>query len=175
MHACICILFALIGPVALAQPSDPPPPEETETAGPVGTQPESANPIPESDKTDTLVFMVNAANPSTSLKRSRLKNLYMGNAPFWKGSVPVVAFVRGHESRVMKGFLSEVVGLSLPAFQRYWSTVELSGRAMAPAQVRSVDALLERVAQTPGGIGFAMRSEIEGSQRLDGVRIIEMP
>lgn len=122
---------------------------------------------------DAIVAVVNARNPTPSLTKAEIKNIYLGTTAFWHGVVPMKVYVRQADSPAGKAFIEGVLGMNSQRFAAHWSSRELAGQGVAPERVSSPDLLAEKVKGTPGGIGFMLASEAWTSPPA-GVRVIAL-
>jgi len=117
-----------------------------------------------------VVVLVNARNPTNALALAEAKKLFLGQTSFWHGVVPVKIVTRPDSSPAAKAFFA-LIGQSAQSFQKQWNELQLAGRGVAPKAVGSIQDVATAVAQTPGGISFALASEAWNVQ-LKGVKII---
>lgn len=116
-----------------------------------------------------VVVVVNARNPTSHLSKAQLRKLFTGTTGFWHGVVPVKLFVRPPAGDAAKVFFGSILDMSPQAFAQHWDKLQLSGRAVAPRTVASSDELAGVIARTPGGIGFALASEV---WQTNGLKVI---
>jgi ABC-type phosphate transport system substrate-binding protein len=119
---------------------------------------------------ETLVVIINARNPTNALALAEAKKLFTGQTSFWHGVVPVKLLTRPASSAPAKAFYA-LLGLTAQSYQKQWDELQLAGRGVAPKSMASLQDVANAVAQTPGGLSFALASEAWNVQ-LKGVKII---
>jgi ABC-type phosphate transport system substrate-binding protein len=106
-----------------------------------------------------VVVLLNARNPTQSIGSADLNKIFLGQTAFWHGVVPVRVVLRPDGGIVAKTFYESVLKTTPQAFRKHWDEVQLSGRAVAPKVVASVEEVAALVAQAPGAISYALASE----------------
>jgi ABC-type phosphate transport system substrate-binding protein len=74
--------------------------------------------------------------------------------------VPVKVVIRPDASKAAKAFYETVLSMSPQAYRKHWDELQLAGRGVAPKGLASPEELAVAIAQTPGGIGFGLASEV---------------
>ena len=108
---------------------------------------------------EQVVILLNARNPTKSLPKAQVRNMFMGTTSFWHGVVPVKVFIRSAASPAAKLFFEPILGKSAQAYAKHWDRLQLAGRGVAPKKVGSAAEMAGLIAKVPGGIGFALSSE----------------
>jgi ABC-type phosphate transport system substrate-binding protein len=121
---------------------------------------------------DGVVLVVNARNPTQRLSKAEAAKLFLGQTAFWHGVVGVKIIVRPDDSAASKQFYGKVLDMTPQAFRSHWDKLQLSGRAVAPEVIGSIDEVARKVAATPGGLAFALASETWID--LKGIKLIEV-
>lgn len=117
-----------------------------------------------------LVVLLNARNPTNTLPLSEAKKVFLGQTAFWHGVVPVKVFVRSDSSPPAKA-LYALIGVTAQAFHKNWDELQLAGRGVSPKSFATIQEAAQNVAQSPGGITFALASEAWNMQ-VKGVKVI---
>lgn len=120
---------------------------------------------------DEVVLLLNARNPTASVSRGDVSNLFTGKTAFWHGVVPVKVLVRPGTSSAGKAFYEPILGMNAQSFAQHWSKLQLSGKGIAPTTVGSAEEMAGMIAKTPGGVGFVLASE---AWKIDGVKVIQI-
>ena len=125
---------------------------------------------PTGQEVDTSRFtvVVNASRPTT-LKRHQVADLFLKPAPRWPDGTPVAVVDLSIKDATRAAFSKGVLEQSTAAVVHHWQRQMLSGR-VAPPLVKSQDAALAFVAQTPGGIGYAA----PGAALPEGVKVVKL-
>ena len=120
---------------------------------------------------DEVVVLVNGRNPTQSLNKTELAKLFLGQTAFWHGVVPVKLFIRPDSSKSAQAFYSPVLGMTPQAFCKHWDEIQLAGKGVAPKSCDGVDELVQNISKAPGGVGFALTSEM---WQVNGVKVITL-
>ncbi|HEX6241725.1 MAG TPA: hypothetical protein VFZ61_12545 [Polyangiales bacterium] len=120
-----------------------------------------------------VVIVLNARNPTSALSASEASKIFLGQTAFWHGVVPVKVMIRPDGSIAAKMFYESVLKQTPQAFRKHWDELQLSGRGVAPKAYGSAEELAAAVAGAPGGIGFALSSEIWKVQNK-GIKVINI-
>lgn len=119
-----------------------------------------------------VVVVLNQRNPTKSMTAAQAKAIYLGNTAFWNGTVPIRVISRTASSPAAV-FFDKVVEMSPQRFSSYWTSRQLAGQGVKPAEVESASTLVEQIKKNPGAVGFALRSELVGVD-LVGLTIISL-
>jgi len=109
------------------------------------------------------VVVVNAANPTTSLKKDKASQMFLKRVVRWDDGRDVVPVNLERSSPTREAFSRAVHGKSASAVESYWQQ-QIFGGKDAPPPVRNSDAdVLTFVRSNPGAIGFVSPSATLGS------------
>jgi ABC-type phosphate transport system substrate-binding protein len=114
-------------------------------------------------------LVANASVAVANLSRNDARLYFTMRVKEWPDGTPVRVFVLADEHPLHQSFAKTVLGLFPYQLRRAWDRQVFSGTGQAPVRVDSAQALIERVAETPGAIGYA---EDTGSN--PGVRVMEV-
>lgn len=113
-----------------------------------------------------LVLVVNKVNPTMSLSRSQVIDLYMGKyVAFPDGSKAIPVDIED-DLETREQFYDSLVGMPLARVNAYWSKVKFSGRARPPTQQKSEQAILEFVMETENAIAYVHESNVTGNVKV---------
>jgi ABC-type phosphate transport system substrate-binding protein len=111
---------------------------------------------------ETLVMVVNKANPSASLTKSDAKRLVLGQTISWPGGGKVVLVMKPEQSADRASVLQKVCGMSEAEYTRYEMQVVFAGRPAAAVQIEPSSAAIKSfVKANPGAVGFVHQSEVD--------------
>ncbi len=128
--------------------------------------------ISESQSRPTIYVVVNARTRVRSMSKPLIRSMYLGRRLRWKDGRPVRAFLRSVRDPATRMFMDRVMGMTYARYRRSWTSRQLSGQGMAPSRVSSVRSLAQRVATTPGALGYMTGKEI---RRFRSKRIRPVP
>ena len=100
-----------------------------------------------------VAVIVHKSVPADSIKKYELLDLYTGDIRVWDDDRPVVVFDLKPRGDIRKTFY-KYLGKSSSRMKSIWMKNMLSGEGDPPESVKSEEEILEKVASTPGAIGF---------------------
>jgi ABC-type phosphate transport system substrate-binding protein len=114
-----------------------------------------------------LVLIVHKDNPTSSLSRSQLIDLYMGRYVAFPNGEKAIPVDIEDDLQTREKFYGSLVGMPLARVNAYWSKVKFSGRARPPTQQKDEKAILNFVMQTENAIAYVHESNV-----TDDVKIV---
>ena len=102
-----------------------------------------------------------------SLSKTDLLDFYTGDVQSWPDDRTVVVFDLKVRGPVRDAFY-EYLGKTSSRMRSIWLKRKLSGEGDPPESFETEAAVLQRVATTPGAIGFVQKANVSG----DGVKIL---
>jgi hypothetical protein len=105
-----------------------------------------------------------------SLTRNEARLFFTMRLKNWPNGTLVKVFVLPDNNPLHNRFSNEVLGLYPYQLRRVWDRQIFSGTGQAPTTVSSEQEMLERIATTPGAIGYADGPIDDSSIRLLEVR-----
>lgn len=100
-----------------------------------------------------IAIIANKSVKEGSISKSTLIDIFTLNKSFWSnGSKITVVDLRG-ESQMKEGFY-DFLGFSYSEIQKIWLKRQFSGKSMPPIACKSEREIVEKVASTPGAIGY---------------------
>ncbi len=122
---------------------------------------------------ETIGFrvIVNAANETAAVERSRVSKMFLKKVRSWPDSeLSVVAADQSEKAPVREAFTRAIHKKKVSAIKSYWQRMTFSGRDVPWQELGSDRSVLEFVDGNTGAIGY-VSPEIELS---DGVRVLEI-
>jgi ABC-type phosphate transport system substrate-binding protein len=114
-----------------------------------------------------LVLVVHKDNPTSTLSRSQLIDLYMGRYVAFPNGERAVPVDIEDDLQTREKFYDYLVGIPLARVNAYWSKVKFSGRARPPTQKKDEKAILNFVMKTENAIAYVHESSV-----TDDVKIV---
>ena len=108
-----------------------------------------------------VAVIANKSVPVDTIKKSELLDFYTGDIKKWKDEQPVVILDLKPRGDTKKAFY-KFLGKSPSRMKSIWLKMMLSGEGDPPLSMRSEDELLQKVASTPGAIGFVSQRRVNG-------------
>jgi hypothetical protein len=118
---------------------------------------------------DTTVAIVNPGEATHPFERKTLRAAFGMTLQSWPDGQPLTIFVFRDENPLHQQFCRTVLGVLPYSLRRNWDRLLFSGGGQAPIVVNNVHEMLQRVATTPGAIGYLNKESVDES-----VSIIEI-
>jgi len=94
--------------------------------------------------------------PADQLDRTSLFDVYSGDIQEWANGAPIVLIDLKPKTDIKEAFY-DYLGKSASRMKSIWMKNMLTGEGQPPVSVESQEAILERVASTPGAVGYIDR------------------
>lgn len=111
-------------------------------------------------------IVVNPSVSQASVAKSTLRAIFGMRLRNWSDNTPITVFVLRNDDPVHTAFSKEVLNMFPHQLQRAWDRLVFSGTGQAPVVVNSVQEMAERVAATPGAVGYLKRDMIDDRLRV---------
>lgn len=115
------------------------------------------------------VLIVNDSTTVAELTRNEARLYVTMRLKQWPDGTQVKLFVLPDDNDLHQRFVNVVLGLYPYQLRRVWDRQIFTGTGQAPTRVSSEDEMIQRVASTPGAIGY-----IESSEPSLGVRAVQI-
>jgi ABC-type phosphate transport system substrate-binding protein len=102
---------------------------------------------------------------ASSVSRSELTDIYTLSTTMWENSAPIVVCDMRSDNPTKGKFYSSIKK-SPNDLKKIWMRIVLSGEGKAPEMLDSEDEVLDRVASTPGAIGYVNASKVRGDVKV---------
>lgn len=110
--------------------------------------------------TAQVAVIAHKSVPADTLSKTRLLDCYTGDAKKWAGGQDITVFDLKPKGKVRKAFY-RFLGKRSSRMKSIWLKNMLSGEGSPPEAVESEEALVEKVAATPGSIGFVRKALVD--------------
>jgi len=114
-------------------------------------------------------LIVNEAVAQQSMSRNEARRCFTMRLPTWENRLPVRVFILPDDHPVHRQFTKSILGLFPYQLRQVWDRQIFSGTGQAPMTVATEEEMIERVATTPGGIGY-----VESGANHPHIRILEV-
>ncbi|HTY37792.1 MAG TPA: hypothetical protein VMH23_11815 [Bacteroidota bacterium] len=101
----------------------------------------------------------------SAISASAAADIFSLSTKEWKDGSPVVVFDQKTEGATRTKFY-EFIGKSPIELKKIWMRIQLSGEGKAPTIVGSDDEVVQKVASTPGAIGYVAASKASGDVKI---------
>jgi len=106
------------------------------------------------NKKDLIVPIVNAQNSQGSISKNGLSAIFKMRLRQWEDGTPITVFVLEDDNPIHKRFCKEILNVFSHQVRRAWNKLVFSGSGQAPIELVSKEAMLKKVINTPGAIGY---------------------
>lgn len=114
------------------------------------------------ERSSRYVVVVNSDVAVHELPLGTVRTIFGMRLQAWDGGLPIKVFVLPDNHPAHVAFTKQVLGMFPHQLRWAWDRLVFSGTGQAPLQVRSEEEMRERVASTPGAIGYLRRGQIDG-------------
>jgi len=115
-------------------------------------------------------IVVNEANPSGSISKQQLSDIFMKKKGTWSNGQQVLPVDLPTSSKTRNGFSKVIFGRDPSAIKSHWQRQIFSGRGVPPPEKASEDEVLAFVRENSGAIGYVSSNADVGS----GVKVLEI-
>jgi ABC-type phosphate transport system substrate-binding protein len=98
--------------------------------------------------------VVNPSVDETKLSRSALRAIFSMRLRTWPDGSLIKVFVLSNDSPLHIQFSKKILNIFPYQLQRTWDRLVYSGTGQAPIEVKSIEDMYDKVASTPGAIGY---------------------
>ena len=109
-----------------------------------------------------VVLIANPSVPVRSLEAHAILDIYSMNTREWPDGAPVSVFTLKSNDATSQRFYS-FLGTRLLDMKKIWMRIQLSGEGTTPEPCFSDEEVVEKVAATPGAVGYVRMSSVKGS------------
>jgi ABC-type phosphate transport system substrate-binding protein len=128
-----------------------------------------ASALAEAEPTESFTAIVLVAHPDielSALPRDALRAMFAMRQRTWPGGQAMQVFVLPNRDPVHARFAKEMLAVYPHQLQLAWDRMVFSGMGQAPHRVRDQVDMRERVARTPGALGYLEREYLDESVRV---------
>ncbi|MFM8332649.1 MAG: substrate-binding domain-containing protein [Candidatus Methylumidiphilus sp.] len=118
---------------------------------------------------DALEIVVNREVSTSQLSRGELQAIFTMRVRVWPDGLPIKVFVLSDNTSEQSEFAKKILDIFPYQLRRYWDRLVFSGTGQAPIELASPGEMYNRIATTPGAIGY-LTADYIGNQ----VRIIKV-
>ena len=113
--------------------------------------------------------IVHPDNPSTSLSRDALTDLFLKRTTRWGDGETIRPVDQRSDSAVRRRFSDSVLQRSVAAVKSYWQQRIFSGRELPPPELESDEAVVSYVMKHRGAVGY-----VSGAAKLERARPVQV-
>ncbi|MCX7183871.1 MAG: hypothetical protein NTW90_01300 [Nitrosospira sp.] len=113
--------------------------------------------------------VVNANVTARSLPSNSLRAIFGMRQQTWPDGTAIKVFVLADDAPLHSSFCKEKLSAFPYQLRQAWDRMVFSGTGQAPTRVSSSEEMFDKVASTPGAIGYLEKSKI--SERINVLQI----
>jgi len=106
------------------------------------------------EQAEAVQVIVNATVVTSSLSKYKLRTVFGMRMTSWSNGDAVTVFVLPDDAPLHRRFAKQRLGVFPHQLRRAWNNLVYSGLAQAPVEVATEQEMQQRVADTPGAIGY---------------------
>jgi len=106
-------------------------------------------------------------NPSVlqNVSEKQLRSIFSMRRRNWENGTPIRVFVLPDSHPTHKAFCKNTLGMFPHRLRKTWDRLVFTGTGQAPEEIATEEAMLEKIRQTPGAVGYISTDKIDGSVR----------
>ena len=109
---------------------------------------------------DHYEIVTNPSVGETALSVNSLRSIFSMSLKIWPDGTKIRVFVLSDDDRLHKAVSKEKLNVFPYQLRSTWDRLVFSGTGQAPIRVNSVEEMHDKVANTPGAIGYLWRANI---------------
>ncbi|HEX2797243.1 MAG TPA: hypothetical protein VHN38_09170 [Immundisolibacter sp.] len=117
-----------------------------------------------------VVIVVSPHNPTTTLSRSEVSNIFLGKINRFPNGQPAVPIDQPEDSQQRKDFYRDVSNKQPADIKAYWSRMIFTGRGQPPMVVEGDEQVKKSLAGRPDGIGYIDRAAVDDTVKVLAVQ-----
>lgn len=117
-----------------------------------------------------VVVVVSPQNPTATLSRSEVSNIFLGKINRFPNGQPAVPIDQPETSQPRKEFYRDVSNKQPADIKAYWSRMIFTGRGQPPMVVEGDEQVKKSLTGRPDGIGYIDRAAVDDSVKVLAVQ-----
>lgn len=112
---------------------------------------------------ESVVLIANPSTPPGSMTRETVRAIFAMRQRTLPDGEAAHVFVLPDKHPLHERFTKEILGVYPHQLRLSWDRLVFSGTGQAPNEVGSVEEMRQRVASTPGGLGYLDKGAVDDS------------
>ncbi|SFC47110.1 hypothetical protein SAMN05421848_1517 [Kushneria avicenniae] len=112
---------------------------------------------------ESVVLIANPSAPIGDMTRETVRAIFAMRQRTLPGGEAAHVFVLPDKHPLHERFTKEILGVYPHQLRLSWDRLVFSGTGQAPNEVGSVEEMRQRVASTPGGLGYLEKGAVDDS------------
>lgn len=108
-----------------------------------------------------MELVVNSGNAQKALSHSTVRSIFSMRMTEWPDGSPISVFVLRDRSPLHVLFSKEILGVFPHQLRKAWNRKIYSGTGQAPIRVKNEQEMYDKIARTPGSIGYLSEEMID--------------
>jgi ABC-type phosphate transport system substrate-binding protein len=117
-----------------------------------------------------VVAVVSPQNPTTTLSRKEVSNIFLGKTNRFPNGQPAVPIDQAEGSQPRQEFYRNVSNQQPADLKAYWSRMIFTGRGQPPMVVDRDEQVKKALAGRPTGIGYIDRTSVDDTVKVLAVQ-----
>jgi ABC-type phosphate transport system substrate-binding protein len=123
---------------------------------------------PVNEQQNIVIPVINSTNQQDSISRNGLSAIFKMRLLRWNDGSAVTVFVLNDDDPLHKQFCKQILNVFPHQMRRNWNKLVFSGSGQAPILVESKTEMIEKIANTPGSVGYLNLKDLtDGIKKLD--------
>ena len=118
------------------------------------------------EEADAPVVIVSPQQTPQSISQNALRAIFGMRLRTWPDQTPVHVFVLPDDNPTHNAFTKQDLNVYPHQLRLAWDRLVFSGTGQAPTEVASEEEMRDKVAKTPGAVGYLRRSMVNDSVRI---------
>ena len=119
---------------------------------------------------DLVYPVINYQNKQTSISKNGLSAIFKMRLRVWNDDTPVIVYVLSDDNPIHKRFSKQILNVFPHQLRRAWNKAVFSGSGQAPIQLDSKKDMVNKIATTPGAIGYLNKDDITDKIKILNIR-----
>lgn len=115
--------------------------------------------------THAMELVVNPGIAQRTLSHSTIRSIFSMRMTEWPDGSPIIVFVLRDRSPLHVTFSKEILGVFPHQLRKAWNRKIYSGTGQAPTRVKNEQEMHDKIARTPGAIGYLSEEMIDETVR----------
>lgn len=111
-----------------------------------------------------IVLITHPDTEVNELSPQDVQMIFLGKKTVWQDGSPIVPLVQLN-SETTETFLDEMLKITPKQYYLYWRKALFTGRGIPPDEVANDRAMIERLLETPGSIGYVSADALDNRVR----------
>ncbi|HUI29935.1 MAG TPA: hypothetical protein VLX91_06930 [Candidatus Acidoferrales bacterium] len=112
-----------------------------------------------------VAVIANKSVPEESIQISKLNDIYSLRQKTWSNGSIIIPVTLKSDNEVSRKFF-DAFGMSSMEMKKLWMRAQLTGEGQPPEGMNSTDEILDKVASTPGAIGYVEADKVNAKVKV---------